>query len=135
MFGKQHDGEIVYIFPESRQVEKSLQKKDLETVTAFLKALKIKYRIVLVGEADTCADVPEKHHITSLSELVNCVKASRFCISVDSLPVHLAAFYNKPIFVFAARRNDRLFPKSVLGENAWDTFGAIRKLAVWINGR
>lgn len=127
--------DVVYIFPESRQVEKSLKREDLETVTALLKAQKINYRIVLVGEAQTYADVSEKHYISSLSELVSCVQASRFCISADSLPVHLAVFYNKSIFVFAARRNDTLFPKSVLRENAWDTFGSNKKLEVWLNGR
>ena len=88
---------------------------------------------MLVGRPDKCSDVAEIRYVSNLTELIECVKASHYCISVDSLPVHLAVFYNKPVFVFAPRTTGT-FPESVLDKNGWDTFGSMRNFVVWIDG-
>lgn len=87
--------DLIVIHPWSRGVGKSL---DAEALDALCQALAPR-PVVIVGVCPA-AKVPRAGHITdfsnrtSLAELIWVLRQARFCISVDSGPMHIAAAVN-----------------------------------------
>ncbi len=85
----------IAVHPWSRGEGKSLSE---ETLQALCDAL-APHPVVLVGRMEG-AKVPQGEHLhdfsnrTSLQELIWVLRQSRFCISVDSGPMHMAAAVN-----------------------------------------
>ena len=82
----------IILFPDSRKKNKILKK----TVINDISNLSGKIKIAKFGVYDN-----ESNFISysSFDELTNIIKNADFIISSDSLPAHLAEFYNKPHFI------------------------------------
>lgn len=94
-----HDGaeEAVVMHPYSRGEGKSLGQEALNALLEGLAPL----RVILVGVADgAAARLSWPGHVTnwinqtSLAELLWCLRAARWVVSVDSGPMHMAAAVN-----------------------------------------
>ena len=73
---------------------------DAETLRVLCEAL-APHPVVVVGVCKAQAEIPRLKHVhdwsnkTSLSELLWVLRRARFCISVDSGPMHMAAAVNE----------------------------------------
>ena len=101
--------DVIYIFPESRQLWKKLPENILFELITFLKYLGIKYKIVIQNE-NTFQNRYDFERVSSISEVVDIIKISSVIISVDSLPAHLAYYYSKNLFIYTP---DLLINKAV----------------------
>lgn len=86
---------FIALHPWSRGEGKSLSNEALQALCAALAPRPI----VLVGMTDdktrpTGAHIHDWSHRTSLSELIWVLRQAKFCISVDSGPMHIAAAVN-----------------------------------------
>jgi len=88
----------ILIFPDSRKKIKVIPVSLQEKICQFGLVNNIQITIALFGKSNLSSE----HHIyyENFYELVHLIQNAQFIISSDSLPVHLAQYFNKPHFAF-----------------------------------
>jgi hypothetical protein len=89
----------IYIFPESRQKWKTLPTHILNKLIKILTRYDLNFKIILHRD-DVYFDSRYVLKVSSISELVSKIKEAGAVISVDSLPAHLANYFNKNLFIY-----------------------------------
>ncbi|RTL55842.1 MAG: hypothetical protein EKK39_02185 [Sphingobacteriales bacterium] len=87
----------IYIFPGSRQGYKVIHPKLLKELVKFFSSLNLKVKVFI--HINENFDFSEAIKFKNFQELTVIISECEFMISADSLPVHLAYYFDKPHFV------------------------------------
>lgn len=124
---------IVYIFPESRQISKNVPSElCLQMANLIEKNGLICKQVVMKNSIYKNNSKIDTIYIDKLSELIDIIDSSRFIISADSLPVHLAYWKKRSSFILSPKINYKMFPDIVIEDESWSLFNdGIRKFDYW----
>lgn len=124
----------VVIFPDSRQSAKQIPESTLSTLVDINAAAGMQTRIARVRSPESgYVDAPGEFSIWGLPALVSAVREAEVIVSADSLPGHLAEYFERPVFVLTPQANEPLMPLSVLLHRRWGRFDAVDAYQRWIN--
>jgi len=113
------------VFPESRLVEKRLTHATLSMVFDRAAAAGIDVKLFIL-EGDIAAE--GMHHPCTriprnFSSLAAAIKSVDCVVSADSLPAHLAEYFDRPTFVALPAANEYWMPFGCFIEKRWSVFG------------
>jgi ADP-heptose:LPS heptosyltransferase len=114
----------VGVFPESRLLEKRLNDTTLTMVSDRAKAAGLEVRLFIL-EGDLAAE-RLKHPMTRIprnfESLAAAIKSVDCVLSADSLPAHLAEYFDRPTFVALPAANEYWMPFGCFVEKRWGVF-------------
>ncbi|MEN9491583.1 MAG: hypothetical protein RJA63_2032 [Pseudomonadota bacterium] len=123
----------VLVFPDSRQPAKQIPESTLRALTDINAATGVRTRVVRVRPPETGRiDAPGELSLWGLPALVRAVREAEVIVSADSLPGHLAEYFERPVFILTPQANEPLMPLSVLLCQRWGRFDAIGAYQQWI---
>lgn len=123
----------VLVFPDSRQPAKLIPESTLRALTDINAATGVRTRVVRVRPPGTGrVDVPGELSLWGLPALVRAVREAEVIVSADSLPGHLAEYFERPAFILTPLANEPLMPLSVLLRQRWSRFSAMEAYRQWI---
>ena len=129
---RKHVREVV-VFPDSRQAAKRIPESTLRTLVDINAAAGVKTRIARVRSPESgYVDAPGESTLWGLPALVNTVRDAEVIVSADSLPGHLAEYFERPVFILTPQANEPLMPLSVLLHHRWGRFDAMDAYQRWI---
>lgn len=121
------------VFPDSRQPAKQIPESTLRALTDINSAVGVRTRVVRVRPPETGrVDAPGELSLWGLPALVRAVREAEVIVSADSLPGHLAEYFERPVFILTPQANEPLMPLSVLLCQRWGRFDAIEVYQQWI---
>ena len=121
---------VCSIFPDSRQVEKSIPTSAIEKI--YCELINYGYKVIVYTGRELKNNINHKN-ITTLNELDEIIISSNLCITADSMPLHLSYYRKIPVFVFAKTLNKILFPPIIINDDAWSNFYDTAKLKKWLD--
>lgn len=123
----------VLVFPDSRQPAKQIPESTLRAFIDINTAMGVRTRIMRVRPPEPGrVDAPGEHSLWGLSALVHAVRKAEMIVSADSLPGHLAEYFERPAFILTPQANEPLMPLSVLLRQRWSRFDALEAYQQWI---
>jgi ADP-heptose:LPS heptosyltransferase len=124
----------VYIFPESRVTSKSISENNVRTLAKKLLSLNLEPIVVRFNRSSISPLIYSScllyHDFYSLTSII---RSGGLIISCDSLPAHLAEYYNLPIFVLNNFPNKYWLPYSSYINNNWCLTNDFNKITRWVN--
>lgn len=124
----------VLVFPDSRQAAKQIPELTLRSLTTINAAAGVQTRIVRVRPPEIGrVDSPNELSLWGLPALVRAVRDAEVIVSADSLPGHLAEYFERPVFILTPQANEPLMPLSVLLRQRWGRFDALQTYQQWIS--
>jgi hypothetical protein len=124
----------VLVFPDSRQAAKQIPESTLRSLTVINAAAGVQTRIVRVRPPEIGrVDSPNELNLWGLPALVRAVREAEVIVSADSLPGHLAEYFERPVFILTPQANEPLMPLSVLQRQRWGRFDAMQTYQQWIS--
>lgn len=123
----------VLVFPDSRQPAKQIAESTLRAVADINERAGLRTRIMRVRPPEPGrVDAPGEHSLWGLPALVRAVREAEVIVSADSLPGHLAEYFERPAFILTPQANEPLMPLSVLLRQRWGRFDAMEAYQQWI---
>jgi hypothetical protein len=124
-------GGSVGIFPESRVAEKRLTAEALSIIyERSTRAGQQATLFVLAGDPSPIRDQPWVVTIDrNFQSLANAIKSVDCVISADSLPAHLAEYFERPVFVASRFSNEYWLPHGCFVARHWGLFGSAAELS------
>jgi hypothetical protein len=123
----------VVVFPDSRQPAKQISETTLRELVDINAAAGVLTRVVRVRPPQTGQiDVPGEISLWGLTALVKTVREAEVIVSADSLPGHLAEYFERPVFILTPQENEPLMPLSVLLHKRWGRFDNMTTYHNWI---
>jgi hypothetical protein len=118
---------LIGIFPDSRIANKRMSAITVSAISKICNESNIPYRIYLLeGEpSDLCGShlnitmVPRQ-----FSSMIDVVRSSSAVISADSMPAHIAEYFDIPVFVISPKPNVYWLPKSCFDLQNWSLFSS-----------
>lgn len=122
----------IKIFPGSRQAKKNIPKSILQTYTNYLEERSVKYEIIYVkGKSE---NIENSKEIDGLGLLISEVKECDGIISADSLPIHIATYFNKDCFLISPEPSFPLMPIHILKNKLWSRGKINKNFVKWLSG-
>jgi ADP-heptose:LPS heptosyltransferase len=121
---------VCSIFPDSRQLEKSIPTSSIEKI--YCELLNYGFKVTVYTGRELKNNINHKN-IATLNELDDIIRSSNLCITADSMPLHLSYYRKIPVFVFAKKLNKILFPPTIIVDEAWSNFYDTEKLKKWLD--
>lgn len=114
----------VGIFPESRLAKKRLASPTLSVIADRAVAARLEAKIfVLDGDRTVDRAQPGVIAISrDFESLGAAIRSVDFVISADSLPAHLAEYFNLPVFVASLYPNEYWLPHGCFTHQRWELF-------------
>lgn len=114
----------ILICPESRVSTKCFNEELIEKLLSINLSVNMRSTLAKTPKLKLNKSTPESDVLTisTLNQLAAAIKDSDLIVSADSLPAHLAEFYQKPCFVFSPIRNDYWLPLSSYVSGSWSLF-------------
>ena len=125
----------ILIFPDSRQIVKIIPESTVSMVISANKSVGISTVVVKIRPPGQQADSEvNETSIWGLKALVELIKSADAIVSADSLPVHIAAYFKRPIFVFTPvpKVSWPLLPPSVLIPGFWSGVSDLSAYKRWL---
>jgi hypothetical protein len=125
----------VLILPESRQIARNLSEETVQRIVAINREVGVRSLIVRVRPPGSGPPLAENEvELWGLSSMIESVKMAEAVVSADSLPVHLAAYFMRPAFVFTPvpRASWPQLPASVLLPGAWSDTTDMTNYRSWL---
>lgn len=125
----------ILIFPDSRQTVKIIPNSTVALIIAANKSVDISTIVVKIRPPSQQAECETNEiSIWGLKALVELIKSADAIVSADSLPVHIATYFKRPIFVFTPipQVSWPLLPPSVLIPGFWSGFSEIATYKKWL---
>lgn len=121
--------DLIGVFPISRSEEKDIPASVLHLLNELFEREGKKLKIYLFP--DQLSRFKEVKNITAISKdfvtLIEHIRAHRIIISADSLPAHLAQYFNIPVFVLTQKNNPYWLPIGSLEKGRYCNFVDILK--------
>jgi hypothetical protein len=115
---------LVGIFPESRLAKKRLASPTLSVIVDRAATAQLDAKIfVLDGDRTVDRTRPGVIGISrNFESLAAAIRSVDFVISADSLPAHLAEYFNRPVFVASPFPNEYWLPHGCFTHQRWGIF-------------
>jgi hypothetical protein len=127
----------IVVIPSARMPHRRLQKSLMTEIVNELNRRGLEVEVVLIeGEVVDIIDNTKVKKIPREFEfLINSIKSADLLISADSLPAHLAAFFDIPVFVFTPTPNwsNYWLPKSAYNTIGMASFNVTSQFYTWLN--
>jgi hypothetical protein len=88
----------VLILPDSRQSIKTINEQLIENIKSYFQITSSQYTLARFGK-----------EYSNFDELIQLIRSADWVIGADSLPIHLAQFYNVPHFIVYPGSKKNLF--------------------------
>jgi hypothetical protein len=126
----------ILIFPDSRQVIRKVPNSTVSLVTSANNDFGISTIVVKIRPPELkvpCAS--NEISIWGLSALIELIKNADAIVSADSLPAHIAAYYNRPVFVITPvpKASWPQLPPSVLIPGFWSGVSDVLAYKKWLS--
>jgi hypothetical protein len=123
----------VIVFPDSRQPVKQIPESTLRALVDINARAGVRTRIVRVRPPEAGrVEASGECSLWGLSDLVCAVREAEAIVSADSLPAHLAEYFERPVFILTPQANEPLMPLSVLLHQRWGRFDTMDTYQRWI---
>lgn len=119
------------IFPDSRLAKKQLGPTLVSKIFHDLIKLGCDPQVVYVGSNPTRLGI-NNSVVNGFDALIDRVRDFDIIISADSLPAHLAEYFEKPVFVISPVNNNYWLPKSAFLNGRFSLFCDVRKCTDWV---
>lgn len=122
----------IKIFPGSRQAKKNISKSILQI---FIKALEenfVEYEIIYIKGKSI--NIKKSKEIDGLELLISEIKDCDGIISADSLPIHIATYYNKDCFLISPEPAFALMPIHIFKNKLWSRGKVDNNFLKWLSG-
>jgi hypothetical protein len=116
---------LIGIFPDSRIANKRMSAATVIAISRICNQSGIPYKVYLLeGEpSDLCGlDLNITAVPRHFASMINAVRGTTAVISADSMPAHLAEYFNIPVFVISPKPNVYWLPKSCFDLQNWSLF-------------
>ena len=125
----------VSIFPDARLAGKILNDKLIGLIFDECVKKGISAKVVRVAPQEAClSNLSQKNeYIYGFGALVKSLTSCDAVISTDSLPAHLAEYFNIPVFVLTPQRNDYWMPFTVFKNRTFALFDNLDPLRAWLD--
>jgi ADP-heptose:LPS heptosyltransferase len=135
-FTTDNSSRVVYIYPESRQINKIIDSELCEKICEVLKRNGYITKQVIINNSNyKFSKNIETLFVNNFKGLIDTINFSNFIVSADSLPVHIAYWKSKITFVFSPIINYKMFPDAVIENDAWALFNDVNKFEKWLKLR
>jgi ADP-heptose:LPS heptosyltransferase len=124
------------VFPESRLVEKRLTDTTLSMIFDRATAAGLQVRLFIL-EGDVAAKHlrhPVDRIPRNFKSLAAAIKSVDCVLSADSLPAHLAEYFNRPTFVALPAANEYWMPFGCFVDKRWSIFGDRTEFCASLDG-
>jgi len=123
----------VIVFPDSRQPSKQVPESTLRALLNINALAGLRTRVVRVRPPEAGRkEAPGECSLWGLSALVQAVREAELIVSADSLPGHLAEYFERPVFILTPLANEPLMPLSVILNQRWARFDTMETYQRWI---
>jgi hypothetical protein len=114
----------VGIFPESRLVEKRLTGATLSLIFDHAARAGLDAKLfILEGDLPSTREFPCVVNISrDFASLSDAIKSVDAVVSADSLPAHLAEYFDRPVFVATSAANEYWLPYGCFSKQYWGIF-------------
>jgi len=112
----------IFIFPDSRQSHKVLSIVTLENILGKLRVFSLDITLCSYKKPRMLNSNIHEEVYNSFDDLTEFISSSDLVITADSLPLHLAYFHEKNVFVISDKLNSRLFPENIIQQKNFCTF-------------
>lgn len=119
------------IFPDSRLTTKQIDPVLVSKIFHDLSVLGCDPQVVYVGGSPIIPGI-NICVVNSFEMLVDAIRDFDVIISADSLPAHLAEFFEKPTFVISPVNNNYWLPKSAFLNDRFSLFDDEKKCIDWV---
>lgn len=110
----------ISIFPDSRQVQKCIPISMVINLQSTLIKLGMECKVVMNRGLQNPLIMTT--NVSTLEDLISEIINADFIITADSLPMHLARFYDVPQWVILNRENPFLLPPETIKFKRWSLF-------------
>jgi len=119
-----NSGSTIIIFPDSRKKNKTIGATTISKLVMALDQKGVQYKIAKFNSGiENKKGMLNEIGYTNFIDLVEIVKKADFIISSDSLPVHIAEFYQKPHWILYNHKiNTNWLTPSSSSSNYYSTF-------------
>jgi len=118
----------IAIFPDSRIDLKKLSLSLIEVIRKKISKFDINFYVYMYTDLKNKDKYKNNFNVInyfSFNELSDIIQDNDIVISSDSLPAHLAEFFEKPVFVISPFRNEYWLPFSSFINRYWCTFNEL----------
>jgi hypothetical protein len=119
------------IFPDSRLATKQLSDALVSRIFRDLIGLGCDPQVVYIDGKPMDAGMKVRI-VNGFGALIECIREFDLIISADSLPAHVAQYFERPVFVFSPVNNHYWLPKSAFLNGRFALFGEIQKCRDWV---
>ncbi len=114
----------ILIFPDSRKKSKVIDVMTMKLLTNDLNTLKVDYKIANFGNVNYFENKGNEYVVyKDFKELITLINNCDFIISSDSLPVHIAEFFEKPhLILYNKKINHNWLTPFAIRHNMYSTF-------------
>ncbi len=125
----------ITLIPGSRVALKIIPKLLIDSIHRMVEERGYSITVmVLDGEnIEFSKNIQSIHIPRRFEDLIATIRDSDFIIAADSLPSHIAEYFNIPQFVFTPNKINFMLPQSAHESHAWTTFDEPQRLANWLD--
>ena len=115
------------IFPSSRISRKSVPSGVVRALYKNLTGKGVPCEVVILEaeDFDAPSGIPVRNIPRNFTSLIETIRSASMVFSADSLPAHLAEYYQVPAFVITPTPNAYWLPRSAFENRAWALFSEI----------
>ncbi|MDB6102010.1 MAG: hypothetical protein JWO52_2009 [Gammaproteobacteria bacterium] len=130
-------GGFARVFPSSRNEDKCIPAAVTARLVDQLSRAGMTCEVIeLAGEGvKLSAGLPVRHLERNFGSLIEAVAGSDLVVTADSLPGHLAEYFDLPAYVISPRHNSYWLPLSCFVDNAWSLFQDEQSFPKWLSER